>query len=108
MASLCNPHVWDYQNWLPLIVDTAPAWDYQNWLPLIVDTAPADLFAPADYPAMTCQNCGRVLAIKDTSPNQRGSIASSIASRLYEGDEYSEVFGAVMDYFNQHLTIQRA
>ena len=40
MASLCNPHVWDYQNWLPLIVDTAPA----------------------DYPAMTCQNCGRVLA----------------------------------------------
>jgi hypothetical protein len=86
MASLCNPHVWDYQNWLPLIVDTAPA----------------------DYPAMTCQNCGRVLAIKDTSPNQRGSIASSIASRLYEGDEYSEVFGAVMDYFNQHLTIQRA
>ena len=70
--------------------------------PLIVDTA------PADYPAMTCQNCGRVLAIKDTSPNQRGSIASSIASRLYEGDEYSEVFGAVMDYFNQHLTIQRA
>ena len=86
MASLCNPHVWDYKNWLPLIVDTAPA----------------------DYPAMTCQNCGRVLAIKDTSPNQRGSIASSIASRLYEGDEYSEVFGAVMDYFNQHLTIQRA
>ena len=57
---------------------------------------------------MTCQTCGRMLAIRDTSPNQRASIASSIAKRIYGGDESSEVFGAVMDYFNHHLTFQRA
>ena len=77
-------------------------WDHENWLPLIQGSK------PEDYPAMTCQTCGRVLAVMDTSPNMRASIATSIASRLKGGDEYDEVFSSVMAYFNTHLTRQAA
>ena len=77
----CNPHVWDCQNWLPIIRDTDPA----------------------AYPEMTCRNCGRKLAARDTTPNQRGSIAQAIATRMYDGDEYAEVYDSVIEYFNIHL-----
>ena len=33
----------------------------------------------------------------------RAAIAYSLASRLYDGDEYSEVFDSVMDYFGRGL-----
>ena len=30
-------------------------------------------------------------------------IAHAIASRLFEGDEHSEVYDAMQDYFSRHL-----
>ena len=77
----CNPHRWDCENWLPLFQGTDPD----------------------AYPAMTCLSCDRKLAIMDTTPNMRASIAHAIASRLFDGDEHSEVYDAMQDYFSRHL-----
>ena len=77
----CRPHVWNVEAWLPL---------YRS----------ADIDAD-----MECLNCGRVLSVKDTTPNMQLSITRSIASRLFDGDEYSEVYDAVSAYFRHHLGI---
>ena len=80
--SKCRPHVWNVEPWLPLYAKARPE----------------------DHPAMECVNCGRVLAVVDTTPNMRTSIMRGIASRLFEGDEYTEVYEAVGEYFRFHLT----
>ena len=66
----CRPHKWNYEDWLPIVKGSKPE----------------------AHEAMTCQRCGRILAVRDTSPNMRAAITYSLASRLYDGDEYSEVF----------------
>ena len=48
----CRPHRWNVEDWLPL---------YGN---KVEETAPE----------IRCLNCGRVLAVRDTTPNMRGSI----------------------------------
>ena len=70
-----------------------------TYLELLNDWLP--LYAQADItlPEITCVNCGRVLAVVDTTPNMRSSITEGIAKRLYEGDEYEEVHDAVSKYF---------
>ena len=78
----CGPHRWNYEAWLPILQGSKPA----------------------EYDAIECLNCGRILAVVDTSPNMRASIAHAIASRVYGGDEYDEVRDSVMDYFNQWLS----
>ena len=80
MNRKCTPHRWDYENWLPIIQGSN------------IDLEP-----------LRCMNCGRELYSKQTSLNMRASIAHGIASRLYGGDEYNEVYQAVGDYFMHHL-----
>ena len=80
MARRCNPHRWDVEKWLPIRQGAD------------IETA-----------LMTCLNCGRELRAEDTSPNMRASIAHGIATRLYEGDEYEEVYRAVSEWFVHHL-----
>lgn len=82
----CKPHRWDYENWLPLIASSRPA----------------------DYDAMTCLNCGKVLAIADTSPNMRASITHAIASRIYGGDEHAEVSASMREFFEAALERYRS
>ena len=81
----CRPHVWNVEKWLPI-------------------------FKGADItvPEIECLNCGRVLHVRDTSPNMRASICEGIASRLFEGDEYEEVQDAVSQYFSFHIEAQAA
>ena len=81
----CRPHVWNVEKWLPL---------YKG--------------ADIGLPEITCTTCGRVLAVRDTTPNMRASITHGIASRLYEGDEYDEVQDAVLEYFAFHIEAQAA
>ena len=76
----CKPHRWDVEKWLPIIEDT-----------------------DISIPKLTCLRCGRELHVIDTTSNSRAKIAHSIATRLYEGDEYSEVYDAVGKYFSHHL-----
>ena len=75
--SKCRPHSWNYEKWLPIVQGSLPE----------------------AHEAMTCKRCGRVLAVKDTSQVMRGAIAHSLASRIYDGDEYSEVYDSVVEYF---------
>lgn len=82
---ICRPHRWDIEHWLPILSESRPE----------------------EYDAITCLNCGRVLAIKDTSPNMRSSIADSIAKKFLDGDEYAEVCESVMEFFNSALTRYR-
>lgn len=49
--------------------------------------------------SLTCSACGRILHVKDTSPNARAAITNSIASRMFEGDEYTEISYIVSDWF---------
>jgi hypothetical protein len=53
---------------------------------------------------MSCWDCGRELRPEDTSHNMRVSIANGLGRRLFCGDEKEEVYYAVMDWFNYHLT----
>ena len=76
----CKPHIWDYENWLPLMKGSEPT----------------------NYPAMTCRNCGRIYPVAGIPRYRRDSIAHSIARRIFSGDEYAEVFDAVQDYFKLH------
>ena len=62
---ICRPHRWNNEHWLPILPESSPE----------------------EYDSITCLNCGRVLAIKDTSSNMRASIANSIAKRFMDGDE---------------------
>ena len=77
----CRPHIWNYEDWLPIVEGSKPEANE----------------------AMTCLRCGRILAVMDTSQNMRSAIAHSLASRIYDGDEYSEVYDSVMDYFGRWL-----
>ena len=76
----CRPHRWNVEDWLPL---------YGN---KVEETAPE----------IRCLNCGRVLAVRDTTPNMRGSITEGIASRLFKGERYDEVAKSVREYFAFH------
>ena len=76
----CSPHRWNVEDWLPLYKGT-----------------------DITIPELTCRNCGRVLAVGDTTPNMRASIADGIASRLFKGDEYAEVHDAVTKYFTYQI-----
>ena len=78
----CRPHRWNIEDWLPLNPHAKPE----------------------DHPSMQCLRCGRTLAVTDTTSDMRASIASGIATRLFMGDEYSEVYDAVQDYFLHHIT----
>lgn len=84
--SKCNPHVWNYQDWLPCFRNAEP--DYHD--------------------RIECRNCGRVLFIRDTTPNMRRAIARSMATRIFDGDEYEEIYEAAMDFFGWHLKHQAA
>ena len=75
----CRPHRWNIEAWLPIIKGS-------------------DIEAPLE-----CLLCGRVLAIAETTPNMRASMAHAIATRFLEGEEYSETHEAVFLYFNHHL-----
>ena len=77
----CRPHVWNYQEWLPIIRGSEPE----------------------KHDSIRCMNCGRVLFIKDMYPNQMFSIAHSIASRVYGGDEYSEVHESAWQFFHKDV-----
>ena len=71
----CRPHTWNIEDWLPL-------------------------YASAKKPPhseIKCTVCGRVLALRDMSPNIKASIANGIARHLYEGDEYDEVYDAACE-----------
>ena len=76
----CKPHRWDVEKWAPI-------------------------FKGADIETkhMTCLNCGRMLRPMDTSPNMRARIANSIASRMFDGDEFDEVYESVNKYFQHHI-----
>ena len=63
--------------------------------------------APEKHDAIKCLNCGRVLDVMDTSPNMRASIAHSVASKLYGGDEYDEVRASVVDFFTDAIARRR-
>ena len=76
----CSPHRWNVEKWLPIIRNS-----------------------DITVPEMECLNCGRVLAVADTSPNMRASIAEGIAKRFCEGDEYAEVHDAVTKYFTYQI-----
>ena len=76
----CAPHIWDYENWLPIMQGAEPA----------------------NYPAMTCRNCGRIYPIAGRPPYHLDSIAHSLASRIFSGDEYSEIYDSVREYFALH------
>ena len=78
--SACSPHRWNVEQALPIYKDHDQT-----------------------LTGLTCQHCGRYLDVMDTSPNMRASIAQGIASRLYEGDEYSEVHEAVMAFWSAAL-----
>ena len=71
-------------------------WNVEKWLPIYKG-------ADISVPEITCTICGRVLAVQDTSPNMRASITEGIARRLFEGDEYSEVFDSVMECWAFHI-----
>lgn len=79
----CRPHRWNVEDWLPLWREVGAT--------------------PDDHDSIRCVNCGRVLRVEETSANQRSSIAGAIASRLFCGDEYSEVYDAVMEFFRGAL-----
>ena len=78
----CRPHRWNIEDWLPLYKSNS---------------------VEKSYPEIWCVDCGRVLAVRDTTPNMRASISDGIAKRLYDGDEYSEVYNSVNEYFEFHL-----
>ena len=80
----CRPHRWNIEDWLPLLKANR-----------VEET----------YPEIWCLNlnCGRVLAVRDTTPSMRASIADGIAKRFCEGDEYDEVYESVNEYFAYHL-----
>ena len=80
-AKKCSPHIWNIDDWLPLYRSNR------------VEESP---------PEITCVDCGRVLAVVDTSPNMRSSIAVGIASRLFDGVEYDRVLASVNEYFEYH------
>ena len=78
----CHPHRWNVEDWLPLYGNPVEESD----------------------PEISCLNCGLVLAVRDTTPNMRGSIIQGIAKRVCDGDEYHEVFASASEYFVHHLT----
>ena len=83
----CRPHRWNIEDWLPLCGNPVEE----------------------SYPEIWCLNlnCGRVLAVQDTSLDMRASIADGIAKRFCEGDEYDEVYNSVNEYFEFHLAAFR-
>ena len=81
----CKPHRWNYGERLPIIRGSHPE----------------------KHDAIKCLNCGRVLDVMDTSPNMRASIAHSVASKLYGGDEYDEVRASVVDFFTDAIARRR-
>ena len=77
----CRPHRWNYEAWLPVMKSAKPD----------------------EHDGLTCLNCGRVLAVIDTSPNMRRNIARAIAEGVFDGDEYEEIFRSVIDFFTDTL-----
>ena len=78
----CSPHLWNVEEWLPLYGKPVEK----------------------SYPEIWCLECGRVLAVRDMTPNMQASITHGIASRLFDGERYSEVAKAVREYFMFHST----
>ena len=67
----CRPHRWNIEDWL------GPNEDGTKKPP---------------HDSIKCTVCGRVLALKDMTPNIKASIANGIAAHLYDGDEFDEVY----------------
>ena len=82
----CRPHRWNIEDWLPLFKGNR-----------VEDSDPE----------IWCLDCGRVLAVRDTTLNMRASIANGIAKRFLGGDEYDEVYESVNEYFEFHLAAFR-
>ena len=81
----CRPHRWNIEDWLPLYGKPVEK----------------------SYPEIWCLDCGRVLAVRDMTLNMRASIANGIAKRVFDGDEYDEVYESVNEYFTYHLAAFR-
>ena len=75
----CNPHEWNYADWLPIIRGSDPE----------------------AHDSIRCVDCGRELAVVDMTRNMQISIAGALADRLYGGDEKTEIFTSVMDFFQR-------
>ena len=77
----CRVHRWNIEDWLPIKGNKVEETNSEIW----------------------CLDCGRVLAVQDTTPNMRARITDGIAKRFCGGDEYTEVYESVSEYFNFHL-----
>ena len=53
-------------------------------------------------PEIRCLNCGRVLAVRDTTPNMQSGIIAGLGSRLFRGERSSEVVRSACEYFAFH------
>ena len=78
----CRVHLWNVEEWLPLYGKPVEK----------------------SFPEIWCLECGRVLAVRDMTPNMQASITNGIASRLFDGKRYSEVAKSVREYFMFHST----
>ena len=78
----CRVHLWNVEEWLPLYGKPVEK----------------------SFPEIWCLECGRVLAVRDMTPNMQASITHGIASRLFDGKRYSEVAKSVREYFMFHST----
>ena len=74
----CAPHVWNVNDWLPILRGSHPE----------------------AHDSIQCLNCGRILKKTEMTLNMRASIATSVASRLFCGDEFDEVYAAACEFLN--------
>ena len=82
----CRVHRWNIEDWLPLYKSNR------------VEESSSEIW---------CVDCGRVLAVRDMTPNMRSSISDGIAKRLFDGVEHSRVYDSVNEYFEFHLAAFR-